>query len=60
MRIRTNTQNAYQNRHKREILYPVEHLSLLSSDYSMKVATFQSARTQRNKRLCMSVKTKTG
>ena len=32
-------------------LYPVGHLSLLSSEYLLKVAKFQDVRTKRNKRL---------
>ena len=32
-------------------LYPVGHLSLLSSEDDMKFARFQSIRTERNKRL---------
>ena len=34
VRVYAYTQKTYQNRHKRDILYPVGHLSLLSPDYS--------------------------
>ena len=45
------TQKTYQNRHKRDNLYPVGHLSLLSPEKSLKFAKFQGVRTERNKRL---------
>ena len=41
------------NRHKRDNLYPVGHLSLLSPEKSLKVAKFQGVRTERNKRLLL-------
>ena len=41
------TQTMYQNGHKRDNLYPVGHLSLLSPEYLLKVATFQKVRTER-------------
>ena len=41
------TQKAYQNRHKRDNLYPVGHLSLLSPDEILKFARFQVVRTER-------------
>ena len=41
------------NRHKRDNLYPVGHLSLLSPDEILKVAKFQDVRTERNKRLLL-------
>ncbi len=39
------------NRHKKDTLYPVGHLSLLSPEDTLKVAKFRSVRTERNKRL---------
>ena len=35
------------NRHKRDNLYPVGHLPLLSPEHNLKVAKFQLARTER-------------
>ena len=45
--------NGVPNRHKRDNLYPVGHLSLLSPEKSLKVAKFQGVRTERNKRLLL-------
>ena len=36
-----HTQKTYQNRHKRDNLYPVGHLSLLSPDYSWNLRDFK-------------------
>ena len=44
-------QTTYHNWHKKDNLYPVGHLSLLSPDEILKVAKFQDVRTERNKRL---------
>ena len=45
--------NGVPNRHKKDNLYPVGHLSLLSPEKSLKVAKFQGVRTERNKRLLL-------
>ena len=45
------TQRTYQINTRGITLYPVGHLSLLSSDRDVKFARFQCARTERNKRL---------
>ena len=50
MRIRIYAKDV-PNRHKRDISYPVGHLSLLSPDKILKFARFQEVRTERNKRL---------
>ena len=50
MRIRIYAKDV-PNRHKRDISYPVGHLSLLSPDEILKFARFQVVRTERNKRL---------
>ena len=50
--------NGVPNRHKRDNLYPVGHLSLLSPDEILKVAKFQDVRTERNKRLLLCLQSR--
>ena len=60
MRIRIYAKNI-PNKHKRDYLYPVGHLSLLSPEDTLKFARFLVVRTERNKRLInMSAKLRSG
>ena len=47
----TYTLMAYQNRHKRDNLYPVGHLSLLCSYWTRNLRDFKASEQSANKRL---------